>query len=63
MRDVKNIPASVHARLQNLARSQNQPFQDILQYYGIERFLFRLSQTRYKNSFVLKGGLELYALN
>lgn len=63
MRIVKNIPASVHSRLQNLAKSQNKPFQDILQYYGMERFLFRLSKTQYQNLFVLKGGLELYALN
>ncbi len=63
MRDLKNIPASVNARLQNLAKSQNKSFQELLQYYGIERFLFRLSQTRYRNLFILKGGLIFYVMN
>jgi predicted nucleotidyltransferase component of viral defense system len=62
MREIKNIPVSVHTRLLNLAKSQNKPFQEILQYYCIERFLFRLSQTEYGLMFVLKGGLVFYAL-
>ncbi len=62
MREIKNIPASINARLQNLAKSQGKPFQEVLQYYGIERFLYRLSKTDYGNLFVLKGGLIFYAL-
>lgn len=62
MKEVKNIPASINARIQNLAHTQNESFQRILQYYCIERFLFRLSQTNYSNLFVLKGGLIFYAL-
>lgn len=62
MKEIKNIPASVNARLQNLARQQNKPFGEVLQYYCMERILFRLSKTDYGNSFVLKGGLVFYAL-
>jgi predicted nucleotidyltransferase component of viral defense system len=62
MKEIINVPASVSARLQNLARVQKKPFQEILQYYGIERFLFRLSQTTHGQMFVLKGGLVFYAL-
>ncbi len=58
----KNLPASINARLQNLARSQGKPFQEVVQYYGIERFLYRLSKTDYGHLFVLKGGLIFYAL-
>ncbi len=63
MREVKNIPASVHARLQNSAKKQNTSFQEILQYYGMERFLFRLSRTEYGTKLILKGGLIFYALD
>lgn len=33
-----HIPASVHDRLLNKSRETNTPFNEILQYYGIERF-------------------------
>lgn len=53
----KNIPASIHARLANEARKLQKPFGDILQHYGMERFLYRLFKTKYANDFILKGGL------
>ena len=54
-----NIPASVRARLLNRARSENRRFNELLQYYAMERFLYRLSKSRHADSFVLKGGLML----
>lgn len=64
MRDhSENIPASTHARLVNEAKKRKKPFGEILQYYGIERFLYRLSKTPYKDSFLLKGGLVFYSWN
>jgi hypothetical protein len=33
------------------------PFDEVLQYFAMERFLYRLSQTEYADSFVLKGAL------
>jgi len=56
-----NIAASIHARLANEARKISRPFNEELQYYGMERFLYRLSKTQYAGSFILKGGLVLYA--
>jgi predicted nucleotidyltransferase component of viral defense system len=56
-----NLPASIHARLQNEATRSNVPFNVILQYYGIERFLYRLAQSRYARTFVLKGGVSFLA--
>jgi hypothetical protein len=41
---VKNLAASVQARLQNHARATKRPFQELLQYYAMERFLYRLSK-------------------
>jgi hypothetical protein len=57
---VKNLAASVQARLQNHARATKRPFQELLQYYAMERFLYRLSKTPYRARFVLKGALMLH---
>jgi len=56
----KNLSASVHARLQNQARASKRPFQELLQYYAMERFLYRLSKTPHCARFVLKGALMLH---
>ena len=53
----KNLTASVRQRLMNLARARNEEFGLILTCYGIERLLYRLSQSEYRNAFVLKGAL------
>ena len=55
--DVKNIEASVRARLQNKAKETNRPFAEVLQYYGMERFLYRFSRSKYAEKFILKGAL------
>jgi hypothetical protein len=56
-----NLPASIRQRLKNLSRKQSVPFQEILQRYAIERFLFRLSQSEHAGKFVLKGAQMLVA--
>ena len=53
----KNMSASVHQRLKNIAKDTTRPFNAILQYYAMERFLFRLSQSQHADTFVLKGAL------
>ena len=55
----RNIPASIHQRLLNLARSGRRPFNELLQYFAMERFLFRLSQSAHADRFILKGALML----
>ncbi|MBA3066430.1 hypothetical protein KKF70_06750 [bacterium] len=55
--EITNIKASVRARLQNKARETGKPFAEILQYYGMERFLYRFSCSEYVNKFILKGAL------
>jgi hypothetical protein len=60
---IKNLPASVHGRLQNHARETKRPFQELLQYYAMERFLYRLSKSPYRSRFVLKGALMLHVWN
>lgn len=43
--DIKNLQASIRAQLQNKAKETNRPFSEILQYYGMERFLYRFSRS------------------
>ncbi|MCQ9206789.1 MAG: nucleotidyl transferase AbiEii/AbiGii toxin family protein [Omnitrophica bacterium] len=56
-KEVKNIEASIKAQLQNKAKETSRPFAEMLQYYGMERFLYRFSKSKYANRFVLKGAL------
>lgn len=55
----KNIGASIRQRLLNKAREDKRPFNELLQYYAMERFLYRLSISQYKDRFILKGALML----
>jgi hypothetical protein len=54
---LKNIPASIRQKLLNLARERNDDFGLILTKYGLERILFRLSKSQYREVFILKGAL------
>jgi hypothetical protein len=56
-RTLQNTSASVHQRLLNVAKDTQRPFNEVLQYFAMERFLYRLGHTEHANSFVLKGAL------
>ena len=56
---ISNLAASVHARLLNQAKAEGRPFNELLQYYAMERFLYRLSRSENAEQFVLKGALML----
>ncbi len=60
---MKNITASVQEKLKNIAKKENKNFDLILLLYLQERILFRLSKSKYKDHFVLKGGLFLYTIS
>ena len=53
----ENKSASVRARLKNKAEELNIDFQRILNRYALERFLYRLSISDYRDDFLLKGAL------
>jgi len=55
----KNISASVRQRLLNRAHRDDRPFNELLQYYAMERFLYRLSRSAHAERFILKGALML----
>jgi len=57
--DITNIAASVRQKLLNLARHDRRPFNELLQYYAMERFLYRLSCSDHADLFILKGAMML----
>jgi predicted nucleotidyltransferase component of viral defense system len=60
-REIRNTPASVRARLLKHAREQGEAFDQVLIYYAIERFLFRLSKSPWGDRLVVKGAIMLRA--
>jgi predicted nucleotidyltransferase component of viral defense system len=58
-KDIKNLQASIRQRLENQARKVGRPFNEVLHYYAMERFLYRLSKSKHADKFVLKGALLL----
>jgi len=60
---VTNLPASIRAKLLQRARETGRRFQELLQYFAMERFLYRLSRSRHRQSFVLKGAVMLRVWN
>jgi predicted nucleotidyltransferase component of viral defense system len=58
-REIKNIGASVRARLLSFAKASGQSFELVLTRFALERLLFRLGQSRYADRFVLKGAMLL----
>ena len=59
MKPCKNISASVRQRLLNRSKTDKRPFNELLQYYAMERFLYRLSLSSHAQCFILKGALML----
>ena len=57
-----NNVASIKDRLKNKSRETGKTLQELYTLYGLERTIYRLSVSRYREHFVLKGGIFLYAL-
>ena len=56
---IRNIAASIRQKLKNKATQDKRLFAELLQYYAMERFLYRLTQSEYAALFILKGALML----
>ncbi len=41
----------------NKSKETARPFQEVLQYFAMERFLYRLAQSRHADKFILKGAV------
>ena len=60
-KNIKNVSASVHQRLLNKAKESSRPFNEVLQHFSIERFIYRLSKSPHADEFILKGALMFSA--
>ncbi|MFH0788466.1 MAG: nucleotidyl transferase AbiEii/AbiGii toxin family protein [Pseudomonadota bacterium] len=56
-KNIKDTAASVHQRLLDKARESSRPFNELLQHFAIERFIYRLFRSPRANRFILKGAL------
>ena len=58
---MKNISASIKAKLQNQARAEKIQLNHLLESFALSRFFARLSESEYADSFILKGA-QLFTL-
>ena len=56
---LRNIGASVRARLLRRSRESGEDFQILLRRYAAERFLYRLGESPHRERYVLKGAMLL----
>jgi hypothetical protein len=56
-REIKDLGASIRARLMNIAKETKRDFDALLLQYFQERYLYRLSISSFRSAFVLKGAL------
>ena len=59
---MKRNAMSLKAIINNIAKENNVSAQSILQTYMLERLLERISVSKYKNNFILKGGMLISAM-
>lgn len=52
-----NIEHSVRQKLLNVSLSKDIDYNIVLIWYGLERFLYRLSKSKYSDQFILKGAM------
>lgn len=62
-RPLRNVGASVRARLKERSRGSGEDFQFLLKRYAAERFLFRLGDSPHRERHVLKGAALLALWN
>lgn len=59
--NITNYGKSIRSKLLNVAKKEDVFYQTVLTRYFQEHLLYRMSQTRYRDNFYLKGGALLYA--
>lgn len=59
---MSNKEMSLKAKIRNLAKKNNISAQVVLQNYMFERFLERISKSKFKDKFILKGGMLVAAI-
>lgn len=58
---IKNA-TQLKAKIKNFAKEKNMDSRTVLQEYVLERFINRISKSKYKNDFILKGGVLISSM-
>lgn len=53
---------SIKDKLKNVAKVNSRLYQELLTVFALERSLYRIGKSKYRENFTLKGGIFLYAL-
>lgn len=59
---MSNSIQAVKDKLRNISREKNIDFNSVMRFYMYDRFVERLSESKYKDNFILKGGFYLSKL-
>ena len=59
---MSNFAQVVKDKLKNVSREKNADFNSVMRFYMYDRFVERLSKSKYKDNFILKGGFYLSKL-
>ena len=59
---MSNSAQSVKDKLKNISKEKNVDFNSVMRFYMYDRFVERLSKSKYRDNFVLKGGFYLSKL-
>lgn len=59
---MSNSAQAVKDKLRNISREKNVNFNSAMRFYMYDRFVERLSKSKYKDNFILKGGFYLSKL-
>ena len=59
---MSNSAQAVKEKLKNISREQNVDFNSVMRFYMYDRFVERLSKSKHKDNFILKGGFYLSKL-
>lgn len=59
---MNNSAQAVKDKLKNISREKNIDFNSVMRFYLYDRFVKRLSKSKYKDNFILKGGFYLSKL-
>ena len=55
-------PEQIKGRIKNLAKQNNADARTLIRVYMMERFLERVSNSRYKDNLIIKGGLPVSSM-
>lgn len=56
---MSNLAQAVKDKLKNISKEKNVDFNSVMRFYMYDRFVERLSKSKYRDSFILKGGFYL----